>query len=86
MTGAMVGTFIVTWMESLLSEHFENAWLLVLGVAMLAMVMFFPKGIIGTLLDWQYSRKVERQASGEVVDEDELGLAAGDFATAKGKV
>lgn len=86
LTGAMVGTFIVTWMESLLSEHFENAWLLVLGVAMLAMVMFFPKGIIGTLLDWQYSRKVDRQLGGEAVDEDELALAAGDFATAKGKV
>ena len=86
LTGAMVGTFIVTWTESLLSEHFENAWLLVLGVAMLAMVMFFPKGIIGTLLDWQYSRKVDRQLGGEAVDEDELALAAGDFATAKGKV
>lgn len=86
LTGAMVGTFIVTWMESLLSEQFENAWLLVLGVAMLAMVMFFPKGMIGTLLDWQYSRKVERQPGGEAVDEDELGLATGDFATAKGKV
>ena len=86
LTGAMVGTFIVAWMESLLSEHFENAWLLVLGVAMLAMVMFFPKGMIGTLLDWQYSRKVDRQLGGEAVDEDELGLAAGDFATAKGKV
>ena len=86
LTGAMVGTFIVTWTESLLSEHFENAWLLVLGAAMLAMVMFFPKGIIGTLLDWQYSRKVERQPGGEAVDEDELGLATGDFATAKGKV
>ena len=86
LTGAMAGTFIVTWMESLLSEHFENAWLLVLGVAMLAMVMFFPKGMIGTLLDWQYSRKVDRQSGGEAVDEDELGLAAGDFATAKGKV
>ena len=86
LTGAMVGTFIVTWTESLLSEHFENAWLLVLGAAMLAMVMFFPKGMIGTLLDWQYSRKVERQSGGEAVDEDDLGLAAGDFATAKGKV
>ena len=53
---------------------------------MLAMVMFFPKGMIGTLLDWQYSRKVERQSGGEAVDEDDLGLAAGDFATAKGKV
>jgi len=60
--------------------------LLVLGVAMLAMVMFFPKGLVGTLLDWQYSRKVDRQLEQMHAEDDDMGLTENDFATAKGKV
>ena len=86
LTGAMVGAFIITWMESLLSEQFEDVWLLVLGVAMLAMVMFFPKGLVGTLLDWQYSRKVDRQLEQMHAEDDDMALTENDFATAKGKV
>lgn len=86
LTGAMVGAFLITWMESLLSEQFADVWLLVLGVAMLAMVMFFPKGLVGTLLDWQYSRKVDRQLEQMHAEDDEMGLTENDFATAKGKV
>ncbi|HWR30158.1 MAG TPA: urea ABC transporter permease subunit UrtC [Negativicutes bacterium] len=86
LTGAMVGAFLITWMESLLSEQFADVWLLVLGFAMLAMVMFFPKGLVGTLLDWQYSRKVDRQLEQMHAEDDEMGLTENDFATAKGKV
>ena len=86
LTGAMVGAFIVTWMESLLSEHFEDAWLLALGSAMLAMVMFFPKGLIGTLLDWQYARRIDRQLGKVAVEDEDLPLPAGELATVKGKV
>ena len=53
---------------------------------MLAMVMFFPKGLVGTLLDWQYSRKVDRQLEQMHAEDDEIGLTENDFATAKGKV
>lgn len=86
LTGAMVGAFIITWMESLLSEQFENVWLLVLGSAMLAVVMFFPKGLVGTLLDWQYNRKIDRQLDRAESAADSLNLRDGDLATAKGKV
>ena len=85
LTGAMIGAFLITWMESLLSEQFENVWLLLLGAAMLAVVMFFPKGLVGTLLDWQYNRKIDRQM-GLVQTDDSVGLRESDFATAKGKV
>ena len=85
LTGAMIGAFLVTWLESLLSEHFENVWLLILGAVMLAVVMFFPKGLVGTLLDWQYCRRVDRQL-GDVSCDDELELLDGELATAKGKV
>lgn len=58
LTGAMIGAFLINWMESLLSEQFDNIWQLVLGAVMLIVVLYFPKGLIGTLLDWQYNRKV----------------------------
>jgi urea transport system permease protein len=61
LTGAMVGAFLINWMESLLSEKFADAWVLMLGAAMLAVVLFFPKGLIGTLLDWEYNRKIHRK-------------------------
>jgi urea transport system permease protein len=86
LTGAMVGAFMITWMESLLSEQFENVWLLLLGASMLAVVLFFPKGLVGTLLDWQYNRKIERQLARPEFDKEELRLSGTEFATAKGKV
>ena len=86
LTGAMVGAFMITWMESLLSEQFENVWLLLLGAAMLAVVLFFPKGLIGTLLDWQYNRKIEKQLGGPDFENEGLRLNGNEFATAKGKV
>lgn len=61
LTGAMVGAFLITWMESLLSEKFDDAWQLILGAVMLVVVLFFPKGLIGTLIDWQYNRRISRQ-------------------------
>jgi len=86
LTGAMLGAFMITWMESLLSEQFENVWLLLLGAAMLAVVLFFPKGLIGTLLDWQYNRKIERQINRPEFESEGLRLNGNEFATAKGKV
>ncbi len=61
LTGAMAGAFLIVWMESLLSEKFDDTWQLVLGTVMLIVVVFFPKGIIGTLMDWQYNRRVSSQ-------------------------
>lgn len=84
LSGAMIGAFLINWMESLLSERFADAWLLMLGAAMLAVVLFFPKGLVGSLLDWEYNRKIHRQLTGVGLAAD-LRVAETGLAAAKGK-
>lgn len=60
LTGAMVGALLVSFLQSTLSETFGNLWQLVLGVVLIAIVYFLPKGIIGTLQDWQYNRRIAK--------------------------
>jgi urea transport system permease protein len=86
LTGAMVGAFLINWMESLLSEQFGDIWLLVLGVAMLFVVLFFPKGLVGTLIDWQYNRKISRQNAVMSDGNTDPSIAEGYYAAVKGKV
>ncbi len=60
LTGAMVGAILVSFLQSLLSEKFGNLWQLVLGVVLILIVYFLPKGIIGTLQDLQYNRRIAK--------------------------
>lgn len=85
LTGAMIGAFLINWMESLLSEQFGDVWQLILGAAMLIVVLFFPKGLVGTLLDWQYHRKVNDKLSVANIDEVSV-LSREIYAPVKGKV
>ncbi|KOA20085.1 ribose transport system permease protein RbsC [Clostridium homopropionicum DSM 5847] len=59
-TGAMVGALIINILESSLSDSFGELWQLVLGVIMLVVVVFFPKGIIGTLIDFDIKLKARK--------------------------
>lgn len=58
LTGAMVGALLVSFLQSTLSEVFGNMWQLVLGVVLILIVYFLPKGIIGTLQDIQYNKRI----------------------------
>lgn len=60
LTGAMFGALFVSLMQSRLSSALGDMWQLVLGVLLIAIVMLLPKGIIGTLLDKQYERRVRK--------------------------
>ncbi len=60
LTGALLGTLIIQWAKTLLSEGFSNYWQLVLGVVLIAVIFFMPQGIVGKLIDMQYSRKTEK--------------------------
>lgn len=63
LTGAMIGALIINILESLLSDNFGELWQLVLGVIMLVVVVFFPKGIIGTLIDLDARLKARKKVS-----------------------
>lgn len=60
LTGAMAGALLVSFLQSKLSESFGNMWQLVLGVVLIVIVYFLPKGIIGTLQDIQYNKRIAK--------------------------
>ena len=50
LTGAVLGTLLINWAESKLSEYFSDYWQLILGGILLCVIFFIPRGIIGELL------------------------------------
>ena len=60
LTGAMVGALLVSFLQSTLSDVFGNMWQLVLGVVLILIVYFLPKGIVGTLQDIQYNKRIAK--------------------------
>jgi hypothetical protein len=46
--GPVVGALGVNWLQSLLTTHYPDLWLLVLGGLFVAVVLFIPDGLIGT--------------------------------------
>ena len=49
LTGAIVGAVGVNWLRSFLTNHFPELWPFFLGGLFIAVVMFFPKGVVGFL-------------------------------------
>ena len=49
LTGAIVGAVGVNWLRSFLTNHLPELWPFFLGGLFIAVVMFFPKGIVGLL-------------------------------------
>ena len=47
--GPVVGAVGVNWLQSLLTTHYPDLWLLVLGGMFVAVVLFFPDGVVGTV-------------------------------------
>jgi len=45
--GSAVFVLLETWITS-----FTESWMLVLGIILALMVIFFRKGLLGTVLDW----------------------------------
>ena len=46
--GPVVGAFGVNWLQSLLTTHYPDLWILVLGGMFVTAVLFFPDGVVGT--------------------------------------
>lgn len=61
LTGAIVGTLLINWAQSLLSETFADYWQLILGVVLLLIVFFVPNGIIGKIIETQYHIRINRK-------------------------
>ena len=49
-TGPIVGAIAMSWLDELVWRRFPLINLLILGVAVMLLVLFLPRGIVGTLL------------------------------------
>ncbi|MCS6783396.1 MAG: urea ABC transporter permease subunit UrtC [Gloeomargarita sp. SKYBB_i_bin120] len=60
LVGAILGTLVVNFAKSLLSETFPQVWLFFLGGLFLAIVMLLPDGIVGWLRTsgWEWWEKL----------------------------
>lgn len=79
LTGAMIGTLVLQIAETKLSSVFSGIsadfaqyWKLVLGISILIIVFFIPKGIIGTILDVQQKNKDQRRKERILLQEEEI--------------
>ena len=52
-TGPIVGSVVMVWLDELIWRQFPLLNLLILGVATVLLVLFLPRGIVGTLLRWR---------------------------------
>jgi branched-chain amino acid transport system permease protein len=51
--GPVVGAIAMVWLDELIWRRFPLLNLLILGVATVLLVLFLPRGIVGTLLRWR---------------------------------
>lgn len=61
LTGAVLGTLIINWAESLLSETFSGIWQLIIGILLLVVIFFMPDGIVGRLINLQRKFKTDKK-------------------------
>jgi len=52
-TGPIVGAIVMVWLDELIWRRFPLLNLLILGVATVLLVLFLPRGIVGTVLRWR---------------------------------
>ena len=52
-TGPIVGSVVMVWLDELIWRRFPLLNLLILGVATVLLGLFLPRGIVGTLLRWR---------------------------------
>lgn len=57
---AFLGAMGVKWAEGVLSDTIGNTWLLVIGLAFVAVIVVFPQGLLGKLLDLRLPHRLRR--------------------------
>lgn len=55
-----MGAFLISILQNVLSGYFGEMWQVVLGVMLLFIVTWLPKGIVGSLIEWQDLRRMKK--------------------------
>jgi branched-chain amino acid transport system permease protein len=50
--GPVVGAFIFFLLEHVITQYTQS-WMIFLGAVLVPIVIFFPKGVLGTVMDWK---------------------------------
>jgi urea transport system permease protein len=80
--GAIVGTLLVSYGRSYFSETFPDLWVFFLGFLFIACVLFFPKGVVGSIADAWHRRGARRAAKAAKPQASAAGTVAGTGAGA----
>jgi urea transport system permease protein len=75
--GAIVGTLLVSYGRSYFSETFPDLWVFFLGFLFIACVLFFPKGVVGSIADAWHRRGARHAAQAARPQASVPGPAAG---------
>ncbi len=62
--GPIIGAFLVNFGKSIFTAAFPEFWLFALGALFVAITLFLPKGIVGTVQQY-FARRREYKAAGE---------------------
>lgn len=55
--GALIGTFVFMWFEHIVSAANPFHWLILVGLLLIGVVLFAPKGLYGSLAHWLQGRR-----------------------------
>jgi urea transport system permease protein len=58
--GAIIGAFVVNYGKTYFTGAFPELWLFMLGALFVVSTLFFPKGLVGMVQQWQDSRANKR--------------------------
>ncbi len=61
LTGAVFGTILLNWVQSILSENFSGIWQLIIGILLLLVIFFIPNGIVGQLIELQRRSRSDKK-------------------------
>jgi len=78
--GPILGAIVVNFGKSVFTAAFPNAWLFVLGGLFIAVTLFLPKGIVGTLAHGWRAR-ADRRSSAEAEAGEDADTAPPDAGT-----
>jgi urea transport system permease protein len=76
LVGAVLGAVGVNWLQSILTTHYPDLWLLVLGGLFIGVVLLFPDGVVGG--GRMLARRLRGMAAGRPAGGPALSLAEGD--------
>ena len=63
--GPVVGALLLTFMRDFLSTVLIHVYPILVGVILIVSIVFFPKGIVGSIRAWRRARRLQEAPASE---------------------